>query len=55
MLFRVEAAVKEGLVDPACTSLPSTWNVPSEKTTVKLQEVADLDFVQPKAGKPSKI
>ena len=30
MLFRVQAAVSQGLTNPTCTSRLATWNVPSE-------------------------
>lgn len=54
MLFRVEAATKAGLTNPACTSLPNSWVIPAPQTVVKLGEVNSFDFVQPCAGKRSK-
>ena len=34
LMFRVEAAVRSGLTDPACTSKPCTWNLPVQRRDV---------------------
>ena len=41
-MFRIEAGVRYGLTNPACTSLPSVW-LPNRKT-VSWKKVKDMDF-----------
>ena len=45
MLLRVEAAIKQGLTKPTCTSQKSSWNVPKGiKTTLDVGPVSDDTF-----------
>ena len=45
MLFRVEAAIMQGLTKPTCTSQKSSWNVPKGiKTTLEVGPVSDDTF-----------
>ena len=41
-MFRIEAAVRHGFTNPACTSLPSEWLPNRKKVTWK--KVKDMDF-----------
>lgn len=51
-LFRIEAAVRLGLTNPACTSLPNEW-LPNRKE-VKLVKVKDMDFSREDFGNRGK-
>ena len=45
MLFRVEAAIMQGLTKPTCTSQKSSWNVPKGiNTTLDVGPVSDDTF-----------
>ena len=52
MLFRLEAAVKNGTTNPSCTSLLAQWNVPTgSKTNLVHKPVRDLVFNRHEYGK----
>ena len=45
MLFRVEAAIMQGLTKPTCTSQKSSWNVQKGiKTTLDMGRVSNDTF-----------
>ena len=44
LLFRIEAANRNGLSNPACTSRQCVWNVPGEKALVQPTRICDMDF-----------
>ena len=54
VLFRVEAAVRQGLVRQYCTSLPCSWVIPKTKTTAEPARTSDIVFKQEKYGKVGK-
>ena len=51
LLFRVEAANRSGMTNPACTSRPCVWNIPSEKTVIKPTKIADMNWKSSKLNK----
>ena len=51
MFFRIEAAVRGGYTNPACTSKVCSWNVPAQKTIVQSVRAKEMNF---KASKFSK-
>lgn len=51
LLFRVEAANRNGLTNPACTSKHCVWNVPAEKTVVQPKRIRDMDWKVSKLNK----
>ena len=51
LLFRVEAANRSGMTNPACTSRQCMWNVPSEKTVIKPTKIADMNWKSSKLNK----
>ena len=51
LLFRVEAANRSGMTNPACTSRQCVWNVPSEKTVIKPTKIADRNWKSSKLNK----
>ena len=51
LLFRVEAANRSGMTNPACTSRQCVWNVPSEKTVIKPTKIADMNWKSSKLNK----
>ena len=44
LLFRIEAANRNGLTNPACTSRQCVWNVPRERTSILPTRTRDMDF-----------
>ena len=42
LLFRVEAAVLIGVTHPACTSMLTSWNVPSKKKQIIPGRIKDF-------------
>ncbi|XP_070555668.1 uncharacterized protein [Ptychodera flava] len=52
MFFRVEAAVRTGQTNVACTSKLCQWNIPAKKTHIEPLRVKDMDF---KVSKFSKV
>ena len=55
MFFRVEAAVRAGHTNPACTSKLCVWDVPQTKTAGESLRVKDMDFKATKFNKGSLI
>ncbi|KAK3755143.1 hypothetical protein QZH41_020564 [Actinostola sp. cb2023] len=51
LLFRVEAANRNGLTNPACTSKQCVWNVPADKTVVQPKRICDMDWKTSKLNK----
>jgi hypothetical protein len=51
MFFRIEAAIRSGVTNPACTSQPCTWTVPAQKTQIEPQSVRDMIFKAAKFNK----
>lgn len=51
LLFGVEAANRNGLTNPACTSKQCVWNVPAEKTVVQPKRIRDVDWKASKLNK----
>lgn len=51
LLFRVEAANRSGMTNPACTSRLCVWNVPPEKTVIKPKKIADMNWKSSKLNK----
>ncbi|XP_035665191.1 uncharacterized protein LOC118408483 [Branchiostoma floridae] len=47
LLFKVEAAVRTNLVNPACTSIASVWNTASGKS-IKSSRTQDMEFTKTK-------
>ena len=55
LLFRVEAANRSGITNPACTSRQCVWNVPSEKTVIKPTKIADMSWKSSKLNKGNSV
>ena len=53
MFFRVEATVRAGHTNPACTSNLCVWDVPQTKTAGESLRVKDMDFNATKFNKGS--
>lgn len=51
MFFRIEAAVRAGFNNPACTSKPCSWTVPAQKTQIEPLRVKDMTFKAAKFNK----
>ena len=51
MFVRIEAAVRAGHTNPACTSKLSTWNVPAKKTKIDPMKAKDMNFKKAKFNK----
>ncbi|XP_070557252.1 uncharacterized protein [Ptychodera flava] len=51
MFFRVEAAVRTGQTNVACTSKLCQWNIPAKKTHIEPLRVKDMDFKVSKFSK----
>ena len=51
LLFRVEAANRTGMTNPACTSKPCAWSQPSAKTVIKPTKIMDMDWKAAKLNK----
>ena len=55
LLFRVEAANRSGMTNPAYTSRQCVWNVPSEKTVIKPTKIADMNWKSSKLNKGNSV
>jgi hypothetical protein len=44
LLFRVEAANRNALTNPACTSQRCAWNVPVNKTIIQPRQICDMEW-----------
>ena len=53
LLFRVEAAVLIGVTRPACTSMLTSWNVPSKKKQIIPGRIKDFLFKSESCSKKS--
>ncbi|XP_070550367.1 uncharacterized protein [Ptychodera flava] len=51
MFFRIEAAVRTGQTNFACTSKLCQWNIPKGKTKIKPMRVRDMNFKAAKFNK----
>ncbi|XP_074612144.1 uncharacterized protein LOC141866531 [Acropora palmata] len=51
LLFRVEAANRNGLTNPACTSRECSWNVPQQSSKVKPTRICDINWTASKLNK----
>ena len=51
LLFRIEAANRNGLTNPACTSRQCVWNVSVERTAVQPTRICNMDFKASKLKK----
>lgn len=51
MFFRIEAAVRGGYTNPACTSKVCTWNIPAQKTIVQPVRAKEMNFTASKFNK----
>ena len=48
ILFRIEAAVLQGLTHPSCTSTLAKWNVPKVKAKAEATKLMDSTFTKPR-------
>ncbi|XP_066023281.1 uncharacterized protein [Pocillopora verrucosa] len=52
LLFRIEAANRNGMTNPACTSKECVWNVPiGNKTVIKPSRICDMEWKASKLNK----
>ena len=51
MFFCIEAAVRGGYTNPACTSKVCTWNVPAQITIVQPVQAKEMNFKASKLNK----
>ena len=55
LLFRIEAANRNGLTNPACTSKECVWTVPADKTVVQPKQISEMVWTASKLNKGSCI
>ena len=55
LLFRIEAASRNGLTNPACTSKECVWLVPADKTAVQPKQISEMVWKASKLNKGSCI
>ncbi|XP_067028284.1 uncharacterized protein [Acropora muricata] len=51
LVFRIEAANRTGMTNPACTSKQCLWNKPADKTVIKPAKIIDMDWKAAKLNK----
>ncbi|KXJ14188.1 hypothetical protein AC249_AIPGENE19303 [Exaiptasia diaphana] len=51
LMFRILAANRNGLTNPACTSKDCVWSVPNAKTVIKPSRICEMDWKAPKLNK----
>ncbi|KAK2571499.1 hypothetical protein P5673_004103 [Acropora cervicornis] len=51
LLFRIEAANRNGRTNPACTSKECVWTVPADKTVVQPKQISDMVWTASKLNK----
>ena len=54
MLFKIEAAYKLGISNPACTSSACAWNTPTTKVTASNIPLQEMNFSKPSHAKGKK-
>ena len=52
LLFRIEAANRNGLTNPACTSKECVWTVPADKTVVQPKQISEMVWKASKLNAP---
>ena len=51
LFFRIEAANRNGLTNPACTSKECVWTVPADKTVVQPKQISEMVWKASKLNK----
>lgn len=51
LLFRIEAANRSGLTNPACTSRECSWIVPQPTTKLQPTRICDMNWTASKLNK----